>query len=437
MNAQVETLPHCITTLRVELPAETVTQAFDSITREFTQIAKIPGYRPGKAPRPVVEKKFRKEIREEVEKKLVSESCRKAIDEKKLRVLSIAEVTDIEIAVDKTMRFTATLVTAPDFELPEYKQIPVQQKPTEVTEEDVNQWMENVRDQAADFVDVPERGLQMEDYAVIDYKGTIDGKPVEELFPKAGKPLSGNDDFWIRMTPDAFFPGFCEKLLGAKVGDARDIEIEVPAEFRVKEMAGQKILFAATVKGIKQKSLPEVNDEFASKVVQGKTLAELRELAKQELGNQKERDNEREKRNQVMTYLLSKVECELPQGMVHSETRRILADIVRENQLRGITDDVLKESEKEIVGAASQGARDRVRGSFILLRIAEAEKMTVTKEEFEQRIAALSARYGMKREKLIADLDKHNALEQIREEILTGKVLDFLSANATVQTVPA
>ncbi len=433
MNVQVENLPNCITTLRVEVEPEKVTKAWESVTSDYTRYAKIPGYRPGKAPRAIIEKKFQKEIREELQKKLLSESCRAAITENNLRVLTLSEVEDVEIAEDKTMRFTATLVTAPEFALPDYKSIAVQLKLAAVSDAEVADSIEHLRNQAADFIDIPDRALQMGDFAVIDYNGTIDGKPVHELFPKAGKPLSGNNDFWIRMTAEAFFAGFCEQLVGAKIGDTRAFDIAVSAEFAVKEMSGQKIHYEVTIKGIKEKKLPELNDEFAAKVMPGKDLAGLRELAKEELQKQKASEADRDKRNQIMNYLLANVECELPQNMVRYETKRILADVVRENQARGVADELLKENEKDLVNAASQGARDRLKGTFILLRIAEAEKISVSKEELQQRITELSLRYGMPRDKMLKELESRDAIEQVNEEILTGKVLDFLTSNATVQ----
>jgi trigger factor len=434
MNVQVENLPNCITTLRVEVPSEKVNQAWESIAGDYARHARIPGYRAGKAPRGIVEKKFQKEIREELQKKLLSESCREAISEKKLRVISVAEVEDVELAADKTMRFTATLVTAPEFELPEYKAITVLVKPSDVTDAEVDESIENLRNQSADFSDITDRELRMEDFAVVDYAATVDGKPLLEVHPKAPKPLAGNEDFWIRMTPEAFFPGFCEQLAGAQTGETRTFELEAPANFPVQELAGQKVGFSVTVKIIKQKSLPELNDEFAEKIIPGKTLASLRELAKDELQKQKEATAEREKRDQVMGHLLSKVECELPQNLVRYETKRILAEIVKENQMRGVTDEALKENEKEILGKAAQGARERLKGTFILLRIAEAEKIAVTREEFKQRIASMAVRYGMTPEKVQKELEKNDALDQVGEEILSGKVLDFLVSSATVQS---
>ncbi|MCE9609826.1 MAG: trigger factor [Chthoniobacter sp.] len=437
MNVVVENLPNCITTLRIELEPEKVNKAWEAVTADYTRYAKLPGYRPGKAPKAVIEKKFKKQIREELEKKLLSDSCREAISEKKLRVLSLAQIDDVELADDKTMKFTATLVTHPDFELPTYKGLTVEMKSTDVTEAEIDESLENLREQAADFTNITEeRGAAMDDYVVVDYTGTIEGKPVHEAFPKAGKPLSGNEDFWIRMTPEAFFPGYAAALVGAKPGETRTFVIDVPEEFPVAGMGGQKIQYVVKLKEIKMKVLPMLDDAFADTVAKGKTLAELRTMAREELARQKKTDAEASKRSAIMTQILEKVECELPVDMVRTQTRRILADIVRENQERGIDDEVLKENEQQILGKASEGAREQLKGTFVLLRIAEAEGIQVTKLEFSHRINQLSQRYQMKPAKLLKELEKRNAIDQITEEILTAKTLEFLASNATVADAP-
>jgi trigger factor len=438
MNVVVENLPNCLATLRVEVDPQKVSATRDEVAKEFGQFARIPGYRQGKAPRSVIEKRFAKQIREELEKKLINDTTRDAIAEQKLRVLQLANIDDVQIGDDNKMSFVATVVTQPEFQLPNYKGLLVAIRSTDVSEAEVDESIENLRDQASDFVDIKEdRGAKMEDFVVVDYRGTIDGKPVHDVFPKAGKPLSGNEDFWIKMTDEAFFPGFCAALVDAKPGESRSFEVEVPADFPVEGMPGQKIQYEVTLKGIKEKTLPELNDEFASSVVKGKTLEDLRTMAREELARQKASSVEADKRNQVMKQLLSNVECELPQSMVRNETQRILADIVRENQARGVTEDVLKENEKELVGAAAQNARERLKGTFVLLRIAEAEGIKVTREELFGRIATLAQRYDMTFEKMLKELEKREAIDQIGEEILTGKVLEFLVANATLTNAPA
>lgn len=436
MNVVVEPLPNCLATLRVEVEPERVEKAMEQLVKEFGQQAKIPGYRQGKAPRTVIERKFKKQIREELEGKLLRETAREAIQEKKLRVLQIASVEEVRLGDDKKMSFTATLVTHPEFELPEYKGLPVAVKPIEVTDADIDQSIENLREQAADFTDVPDRGAQMEDFVVVDYEGTIDGKPVHDVFPKAGKPLTSNRDFWIKMTAEAFFPGFCANLLEARPGEKREFDVEVPADFPVEGMPGVKIHYLVTLKAVKQKALPELNDAFANSVLKGKTLSELREMAREELSREKVAENEAGKRGEIMKTLLARVECELPIGMVRNETKRILSEIVRENQARGVADQILKENEKELVGMASQNARERLKGTFILLRIAEKEGIRVSREELFGRVATLAERSQIAFEKMLKELEKRNGLEQIQEEIITAKTLDFLVANASVTGAP-
>ena len=437
MNVTVEQLPNCLATLKIELPAAKVASTRDAIVGEYSKVAKLPGYRPGKAPRAVVERKYKKEIKEELERKLLGDSTRQAIAEQKLRVLQIANVEDVTFAEGQPLSFTATVVTQPEFELPIYKGLLVSLKDATVGDAEIEESIENLREQAADFTDVEGRGAQMEDFVVVDYTGTIDGKPVHEVFPKAGKPLSGNEDFWIRMTPEAFFPGYTANLVDAKVGDARKFEIEVPSDFPVPGMPGQKIAYEVVLKGIKQKVLPALDDEFANTVAKGKTLAELREMAREELGRQKKSQVETEKRNELMRQLLAGVECELPTNLVRQETQRILSDIVRENQERGVAEEVLKQNEKELVGAAAVNARDRIKGTFVLMRIAEKEGIKVTREELWGRVAGMAQKYEMTFEKMAKELEKRGAMDQIGEEILSAKVLDFLASNASVSTAPA
>ncbi|HEX4084255.1 MAG TPA: trigger factor [Chthoniobacteraceae bacterium] len=433
MNVQVEALPNCLATLKVDLPPDAVNAARENITRDYTAQAKLPGYRPGKAPRSVVEKKFQKEIREELERKLLSESTRAAISEKNLKVLQIQNVEDVEFSPDQSLHFTATVVTAPEFELPEYRNIAVVVPAEEVTDAEIDTSIENLRKQAATFEDITGRSLEMEDYAIVDYTGTHEGKPVSETFPKAGKPLTADNNRWVRLTPESFLPGFSEALAGANLNETREFDLTVPADFVLAEMAGKQLHYVVTIKGLKNQILPALDDAFAGSIVEGKTLAELRELARTELSRQKKEDIERMKRDQVMTQLIANVECELPEAMVAGETRRILAEIVQQEQSRGMTDEAIKGHEKELVEAASRGAKNKLKGTFILHRIAEAEKVTITNAELRARIAAMAARYGMTPEKAGKELEKNGAVDRVAEEILSNKVIDFLVNAAEVK----
>ncbi len=436
MNATVQQLPNCVATLKIEVEPDKVAAARDSIVGEYAKFAKLPGYRQGKAPRPVVERKYKKEIKEELERKLLGDSTRSAIAENKLRVLEVANVEDVEFSEDKGLSFTATVVTHPDFALPDYKGLPVTGKDAAVTDAEIDASIEELRDQAADFADLTGRPAQMEDFVIVDYKGMIGDQPVHDVFPKAGQQLSTNEGFWIRMTPEAFFPGYAANLVGANVGDTRKFDIVVPSDFPVPGMPGQTISYEVIIQGIKEKVLPALDDAFADTVSRGKTLADLRDLAREELGRSKKADAEVSKRNEIMRQLLGRVECELPVNLLRQETQRILGDIVKENQARGVADEVLKENEKELVGTASMSARERIKGTFVLMRIAEKEGIKVSREEIWGRVASLASKYEMTFEKMQKELEKRGAMDQIAEEILTAKTLDFLASNATVIPAP-
>src|SRR5881296_2100606 len=197
MKVEVETQPGSVSTLQIELPPEEVSKEWDSIANSFGRFAKIPGYRPGKAPRSVIEKRFRKQIQDELTKKLVSKSYHDAIAQEQLRVASLTNIEDVQFGENKSMRFRATVVTAPEFELPDYKQIPVQVPDTKVSDVDVDEALDRLRDQSADFVDVPARGLEMGDFVVLDFDGSVESKPISEIAPQASKNLYGGKKFWL------------------------------------------------------------------------------------------------------------------------------------------------------------------------------------------------------------------------------------------------
>ncbi|MBV9129764.1 MAG: hypothetical protein JO298_05180, partial [Verrucomicrobia bacterium] len=221
-----------------------------------------------------------------------------------------------------------------------------------------------------------------------------------------------------------------------QTGETRNFDLTVPVDYPVTELAARKLDFTVTLKGNKSMQLPELTDEFAGQVAENLTLAKLRESLKQQLSSEKERRLHTLKQNQIVNYLASHVECELPQSYVKDETRRIMSEIVQHNQLRGISEDILRENQKDIISAASRNARERLKANFILTRIAEKEGFDVKPQELRQRVEILANQYRVKFEKMMSDLEDKRAIGQVREEVLIGKVLDFLTSNANVEIAP-
>jgi trigger factor len=436
MKVDVENQPQGLATLRIELPPEEVRKEWDSIASNYSRHARIPGYRAGKAPRQVIEKKFRKEIQDELTKALVSKSYHEAIAEKKLRVVSLTDLGDVEFGDDRSMRFRATVVTAPEFELPEYKNIPLQLPATTVTEAEVETALERLRDQAADFTDMTDRELAMGDFAVIDFTGAIDGIPISEIVPEASKNLHGGKKFWLHLAPKNFLPQFCEQIVGMKPDDTRSAQVLFPTDFPVLDLAGQKADYAVTLNEIKQKVLPPLDDAFAAKLLPNKTLADLRHTIEHNLEHEKEHEIERAKEAQVVKFLHEHISFDLPPSLLKNETRRALNELVHRNRERGVTDDLLKGKEKELIEGAGSLAAHRLKTNFILHRIAECEKIQVTREEVDNGIREQAAHYNVSVEKMRKEFEENDRMSGLAEEILLGKTLDFLKQNVIVETTP-
>lgn len=434
MKVEVENQPPGMATLRIELPPEDVRKEWDAIASNYSRYARIPGYRAGKAPRQVIEKKFRKEIQDELTKALVSKSYHEAIAEKQLRVVSLTDLGDVEFGEDRSMRFRATVVTAPEFELPEYKNIPVQLPGTEVNETEVDTAIERLRDQVADFIDVADRELAMGDFAVIDYIGAIDGVPISEIVPEASKNLHGGKKFWLHLAPENFLPKFCEQIVGMKPGDTRSVQVVFPADFPVTELGEKKADYAVTLNEIKEKVLPAVDDAFAAKIMPDKTLADLRHTIEHNLEHEKEHEIERVKEQQIVKFLHEHISFDLPPTLLKNETRRALNELVHRNRERGVPDELLKGKEKELIEGAGSLAAHRLKTNFILHRIAEAEKIEVTRDEIDDRIREQAAHYNVSVEKMKKEFEENDRINGLAEEILLGKTLDFLKSNVSVET---
>ena len=436
MKVEVETQPHCVATLKIELPPEQVSKEWDAIANSFARQARIPGYRPGKAPKRVIEAKFRKDIQEELTKQLVSKSYHEAIAEKKLRVISLTNLEEVEFGDDRSMRFRATVVTAPEFELPEYKGIPLQLPDTKVTEAEVDAALERLREQSADFFDVPERDLAMEDFAVIDFAGSIEGKPLSEVAPGASKNVQGGKKFWLRIAPGNFLPGFVEQMIGQKPSETRIIKVEFPANFPTAQVVGKTAEYSVTLLAIKQRVLPPLDDAFAAKWMPEKTLPDLRRALQHQIEHDKEHEVERARESQVIKFLSERIQFELPPAMLKHETRSALSELVQRNRERGVPDEALKEKEKELIQVAGGLAAHRLKTNFILHRIAEQEKIKVTREEIEARIRHDAMHHNIAPEKMRHEIEQHDGMNSLIEQVLLAKTIAFLGANATIEGAP-
>jgi trigger factor len=432
VNVTVENLAPCKKLLRVELEAGSVDEAFESTTREFQRHAAFPGFRPGKAPRDMVVKRYAHDIEQEVKKKLIPEAYRKAVKEKNLDVVGYPDIEEIQFHKGKPLQFAATVETAPDFELPDYKNLPVKRASGQVTEADVERALTLLRERKVDFKTV-ERELKEGDVAVVNYAGTTDGKPITDVAPTA-RGLTEQKNFWISADKSAFIPGFAPQLLGARAGEKRTVNVDFPADFVTPALAGKKGAFEVEVVEVKEKIFPGLSDELA-KSYGAESLEKLREGVRTDLQNELKYKQDRDARNQVVRTLLDKVQCELPESVVLQETRNVVYNIVSENQKRGISKEAIDQQKDQIFSAANTTAKERVKVSFLFQKIAARENIKVEQMEIAQRVQELAATYEMPADRFVKELEKRNGWGEIYEQLLNEKVIGFLVENARIEEV--
>jgi trigger factor len=420
--------------MRVEVETQKVDEALDLVTKDFQREASLPGFRPGKAPRDMVLRKYAKDIEDEAKRKLISDSYKKAVQEQKIEVLGYPDIEEIQFGRGQALQFAATVETAPEFELPEYKSIPVQAEARTVTDEDVEKALQLLREQRVSFQKV-ERAVQSGDVAVVNYTGTCEGKPITELAPTA-KGLTEQKGFWVETGSNAFIPGFGEQLLGTVAGDKRTVTVDFPADFVTPQLAGKKGIYEVEVTEVKEKLLPALDDELA-KGYGAESLEKLKEGVRRDLENELSYKRNKAIRNQLVRSLLNRANFDLPETAVAQETRNVVYDIVQENAKRGISRQVIEQEKDKIYTAAAQGAKERVKLAFLLEKIAGKENIKVPDEELTNRVATMAAMYQIPVQKFVKDLQKRNGVSEIYDQLLSEKVLGFLEQNAKIEDVPA
>lgn len=434
MNFIVEKQPQCRVNMRVDFSPEEVKTERDQVVDSFRKQARIHGYRPGKIPRPVIEKRFQKEISEELETRLVRLGCREGIQKESLEVIAVTGIKEPAINKDLTFSFTAELQVAPAFELPAYEGIPLTVAPVAVTDADVEQQMDYLRQRQAKFEDL-DRPLQMGDFALVDYSATLEGQPLEEAIEGTGFLAQGKSQ-WLRLAPDSFIPGFCAELEGLAAGATKSFDLPVGEEFEVEVLRGKVLRYEVTVQAATMRVMPEWTDELA-KTIGGEeeTLDSLQEKCRAQLLEiGKERQLE-EMTTGVLEFLDKNVEFELPDRVVAHETQRQVNQIVSRIHQRGMSEEQITGQKDAIIKHASTQAEVNVKTSFILRQIAAKENIQATEQELAMYCVQLAESAGISVKKYLRQLQKSDALEEITDRIVRSKTLKLLRDKAIVTEV--
>ena len=432
MNIVVEKQPKCVATLRVEIPAEKVQGQRSQIVSGYLSKARIPGFRPGKAPRAIIEKRFEKEIAEQLHEKLVTEAYDEALKQETLKVLDFGVPGDLATLPDGRITFTTTLTLAPEVQLPEYKGVTVTVPPLAVPDEDLQAQLTGLQERFAEFKDIADRPAAMADFAVIDYSSTVDGKPTEEFLGKPAGYLSGREGFWVRLDDKAFLPGFAAQVVGMNPGESREIPLTLPEDFPVADLRNRELVLSTTLKELKESILPELNDELAARLAPGKTLAEITEIIRDNMQHERKRKIDDMKVNQIVAHFNAQVDFELPEELVTQETQSQADAMVRRGVQAGMSEDEIESQQTEIFANAGHQAVSNLRTNFILQEIARVENISVSDTELVNHLAQIAQSRKVAPKKFIKDMQRAGRLPSIRNSITIGKAIDFLVEHAEV-----
>mgnify|MGYP001497097983 FL=1 len=432
MEVTITDLSPCKKQLRIEIDAETVNAKFDSVAKDFRRHAHLPGFRPGKAPLANVMRSYGDKIGEEAKRTLMSDSYSKALKENGLRPVIMPEVEELQFGHGKPFQYLATLEVTPAFELPEYNGLEVDKERRTVTGADIDKALDTLREQRVSYTDV-DRPAGEEDFIVVNFTGTIDGKPITDLV-KVARGLTEQKNYWLHKKQNPLIPGIVEELIGAGKGDKKTVTVTIPDEFIYEELVGKEAGYEIEIVQVKEKSLPELDGEFA-KGFGAESMDKLREGVENDLKNELEYSQKKSIRNQCVDKLLDTVTCDLPETIVNETTRVAVHNIVQQNHQRGVGKEVIEENKDRIYANAKADAEVRVRANYILSRIAEKEGIKVTDQELSRQVAAIAAQQKVKPQKLAQQLKDNGGIYQVQEEILNAKVIDLLEEKAKVTEV--
>jgi trigger factor len=404
-------------TLEIEVPKEMVDEEFEAAQKKYQAQAKVPGFRKGKAPMDMVKRRFKEAIEKEVLESLVPKAYEDAVSETDLAPICMPEVKEIQFEQGTPLKFKAEIEVKPDVEVKGYTGLKVVKGIMEITDRDVEQSLDYLREDVAELHPV-QRPAKLYDHLVVDLTKSQDGKEDK---------LKNHQVF---LDPHNMLKEFQKALVGAKVGEKKEFEVDYPPDFHNKKLAGKKAKYQIDVKEVKEKVLPEVNDSFAKSVGQFKTVAELKDKIKEGLVKKAEKDAEVRVRNDLMNQVIKRNPFEVPDTLFDYYMDSLIKDLKGKQQ---------KVDEKKIREEYKDIATGHIKWDLLFHQIVEKEDIQVTKEDVETWIEAFARDYKMKTEEARKFVENPSQIKRIKEELLEKKVLDFLRGSAKVkeETIPA
>ncbi len=425
MSVQVEKLERNMAKLTIEVSAEELEKAIEAAYHKNKNQISVPGFRKGKVPRQMIERMYGKEIfYEDAANALIPDAYEKALDECEEDIVSSPSVDVVQIEAGKPFIFTAEVALKPEVKLGKYKGVAVDKAEITVTDEEVDAEINKERERNARNIEVTDRAVKDGDMTVIDFEGFVD-----EVAFEGGK----GENYPLTIGSGAFIPGFEEQLVGAQIGEEVEVNVTFPEEYHAEDLKGKAAVFKCTVKEIKEKELPELDDEFASEVSEFDTLAEYKADVKGKLEEGKAKEAKDAKEAAVIEAIVKDADMEIPEAMLATQQRQMVDEFAQRMQMQGLTMEQYFQftgaSYEQMIEQVKPQAEKRIQSRLVLEAVAKAENIEVTDADLEDELKAMAEAYQMELEK-VKELLPEKSVAQIKEDIAVRKAAEFVVENA-------
>ncbi len=431
MKVSLKNAGACRKTMKIEVPADQVATERTELLAFYTKGVALPGFRKGHAPKELVEKKYAKEMAADLKDRLVPKFYHEAIEKEGVKVVSIVDVGEPELVEGKPLKFEVTLDVQPEFKLPKYKGIAIKAEKVEVTDKQVDETVESICRQHATFEDIEDRSAQEKDMVQVSYEATVDGTPLEEKVPEARGMGKGNG-YWITCDDEAFLPGMGKALIGASTGDKRDVTVEFPEGFIVKELAGLKAEFKVDVTGIRESKMPEFNEEFL-KQLRVESEEELRTNIRQHLQDAAEAKEKGRQQDEACEFLLKKTKLDVPETAVQQQTRSVMYEMARQRMMQGMAREQIEAQTEDMMEEAKVKAEEQVKLRYVIMAIADAESIKAGDQDVADEVTRMAVQQQRDASEYRKELEKEGHLESVRDQLRFSKTIAFLLENAKVK----
>ncbi len=427
MSVQVENLEKNMAKLTVEVSAEDFEKAVQAAYMKNKNKITIPGFRKGKAPRVMIEKMYGTGIFfEDAANALIQSEYPKAAEESKLDIVSQPEIDVVQIEKGKSFIFTAEVAVKPEVTLGQYKGVEVEVSPVEVTEEEVAAELKKEQENNSRTIDVDDRAVAQDDMVTLDFEGFVDGVAFE-----GGK----GTDYPLTIGSNSFIPGFEDQLVGAEIGVEKEVNVTFPENYHANDLAGKPAVFKCTVKAIKVKELPELDDEFAKDVSEFDTLAEYKADIEKKLKERKEDVAKREREDKAVDAVIANAQMDIPEPMIQNQIDQLMQDFIRRMQAQGLSIDQYYQftglDSAKVQEQMRPQALKRIQSRLVLEKVAEAENIQISEEQLEEELKKMAEMYKMELDKLkelMGDYEK----EQIKADMAVQEAVTLVAEAAQV-----